>query len=92
MKRLIILIIMFLCALILRGQDTIMVNQVLPDTIEIYDSSYTAVNYMLIVSETRHNNETILQARTIRIEIIPENLVIVDDRVYYVTTKKDKKL
>jgi hypothetical protein len=92
MKKLLLIFSLLLAVLLGRAQDTLYVNQVLPDSIEIYDANYEYINYVLIVSEYRDSSATYLQTRTVRLRIYPDRVVKVDDKVYYRISKKDKKL
>ena len=82
----------FLISTNILAQDTLYVNQVLPDSIEIYDARYEYVNYVLIISEYRDSTTTHAQTRTVRLRIYPDRVVKVDDKVYYRISKKDKRL
>lgn len=92
MKKLLLIFSLSLAVLCGKAQDTLYVNQVMPDSIEIYDASLEYVNYVLIISEYRDSTATYLQTRTVRLRIYGDRVVKVDDRVYYRVSKTQKRL
>jgi hypothetical protein len=76
---------------IAKSQDTTQINQVLPDSIEIWNENVKAFSYVLFISSYKDSTATHVQTRTVRIEVDPKNIVVRDNKVYYIPTKKDRK-
>lgn len=93
MKKILAIFVLLFSLSSIKAQDTIYVSRVLPDTLELLMETTTSLEYILDFSYyyDANGNAKMLNVKTARIDIDPKNILIKDDKVYYILPKKDKK-
>lgn len=88
MKKIILFVLLFTC-LSSKAQDTVYVNQTLPDSIELVKLDIKVFEYTLIKCYCETEKRIFVEIDTVYIEIKRENIIMKNDKFYYLTRKEN---